>query len=61
MSDRKLHFAGTPVALAGYSYGPCGALLDHRHDPLDIDHVTCKWCLQWASRYHNAQEPEGSE
>lgn len=57
MSERKIHFAGSPVALVGYPYSPCGARLIPADD-IDEANVTCKRCRDWAIRYHERRIAE---
>lgn len=60
MAKRKVHYAGSAVALVGYPYAPCGARLIISDETEEAE-VTCKWCRHWIKRYHErriAEQPE---
>lgn len=48
-TERRVHFAGSPLALTGYGYAPCGARL-RETDSVVSDGVTCRHCLNWLAR-----------
>lgn len=51
MPERRVHFAGSPIALGGYPFAPCGASLIRCEADTEETTVTCHWCRQWINRY----------